>query len=106
MQRVNMLEAKTHLSRLVDAIERGEETEIVIARNGRPAARLVPIAPKADTSRRLGVAQGRYPDVSLEEFNALDKDIEQMFQGRGLADLGFVEEPASATAPEAKTQKR
>ena len=36
-----MLEAKSTLSRLVEAIERGEAREIVIARNGRPAARLV-----------------------------------------------------------------
>jgi len=39
MQTVNMLEAKSTLSRLVDLIEQGTEREIVIARNGRPAAR-------------------------------------------------------------------
>ena len=37
---VNIHEAKTHLSRLVERIEAGEE--IVIARAGRPVARLVP----------------------------------------------------------------
>ena len=37
---VNMLEAKTHLSRLVEAIETGAASEVVIARNGRPVARL------------------------------------------------------------------
>lgn len=37
---VNMLEAKTHLSRLVEAIETGAATEVVIARNGRPVALL------------------------------------------------------------------
>jgi len=36
---VNMLEAKTHLSRLVEAIETGAAIEVVIARNGRPVAR-------------------------------------------------------------------
>jgi prevent-host-death family protein len=36
-----MLEAKTHLSRLVEAIETGAEAEVVIARNGRPVARLI-----------------------------------------------------------------
>ena len=35
---VNMLEAKSNLSRLVEAVETGAETEIIIARNGRPAA--------------------------------------------------------------------
>ena len=38
---VNMLEAKSNLSRLVEAVESGVETEIIIARNGRPAAKLV-----------------------------------------------------------------
>jgi len=38
----NMLEAKSSLSRLVDAIDQGREKEIVIARNGKPVAKLVP----------------------------------------------------------------
>ena len=44
MYMVNMLEAKSTLSRLVDAIEKGNEKEIIIARNGKPAAKLVPIS--------------------------------------------------------------
>lgn len=40
MHTVNMLQAKSSLSRLVEAIEQGEEREIIIARNGRPAAKL------------------------------------------------------------------
>lgn len=59
MQSVNMLEAKSSLSRLVDAVERGVEREIVIARNGKPAARLVPIEPPA-AGPRLGVAKGLF----------------------------------------------
>jgi prevent-host-death family protein len=47
MPTVNMLEAKSNLSRLVEAVESGTEAEIFIARNGRPAAGLVPIAPTA-----------------------------------------------------------
>ena len=78
---VNMLEAKTNLSRLVESVENGSETEIVIARNGRPAARLVPIAIKPDVSRRLGLLQGKYPDMSLEEFNALDAEVAKLFYG-------------------------
>jgi prevent-host-death family protein len=56
---VNMLEAKTNLSRLVDAVESGAEAEIVIARNGRPAARLVAIR-KLDKGPRIGVAKGAF----------------------------------------------
>jgi hypothetical protein len=36
---VNMLEAKTHLSRQVEAIETGAEADVVIARKGRPVGR-------------------------------------------------------------------
>jgi prevent-host-death family protein len=57
MQTVNMLQAKSSLSRLVEAIEQGEQREIIIARNGRPAAKLVPIS-LLPCGQRLGVAKG------------------------------------------------
>ncbi len=41
MKTVNMHQAKTHLSRLVGEVERGEE--VIIARAGRPVARLAPV---------------------------------------------------------------
>ncbi len=59
MNAINMLDAKSSLSRLVEAVESGSEAEIVIARNGRPAARLVPLAPPR-TGQRIGVAKGRF----------------------------------------------
>ena len=76
---VNMLEAKSNLSRLVDAIETGAEAEIIIARNGRPAARLVAIEP-AMTGKRIGVAKGKFvvPD-DVDEDEGL---ISAMFTGR------------------------
>ena len=43
MQYVNVLEAKSSLSRLVDAIAQRRKRKIIIARNGRPAALLVAI---------------------------------------------------------------
>ena len=56
---VNMLEAKTNLSRFVEAVETGAEAEIIIARNGRPVARLVPVK-TASTAQRLGIAKGKF----------------------------------------------
>lgn len=41
MAQVNVHEAKTHLSRLLEKVERGEE--VVIARAGKPVAKLVPL---------------------------------------------------------------
>ncbi len=49
---VNVHEAKTHLSRLLDRVEHGEE--IVIARAGRPIARLYPVEPTEEL-RPLGL---------------------------------------------------
>ncbi len=76
---VNMLDAKTSLSRLVQELESGEADEFIIARNGRPAARLVALAPQADRTRRIGVAKGRFevPD-NIDESN---EDIRQLFEG-------------------------
>lgn len=54
-----MWEAKTQLSRLVEAIETGEHSEVVIARNGRPVARLTTLEPSR-RRRKLGVAQGQF----------------------------------------------
>lgn len=50
---VNVHEAKTHLSRLLERVEAGEE--IVLARRGRPVARLVPLAVPTP---RLGTMEG------------------------------------------------
>ena len=54
---VNIHEAKSNLSRLFEAVESGEEAEIVIARSGRPVARLVPLATRPPRIR-LGLARG------------------------------------------------
>ncbi|HYN61741.1 MAG TPA: prevent-host-death protein [Rubrivivax sp.] len=60
-QVINMLDAKTSLSKLVQALESGAESEFIIARNGRPAARLVPLRQsRTDRSRRIGIAKGRF----------------------------------------------
>ena len=59
MRTVDIHEATSSLSSLVDAIEHGDEHEVIIARNGRPAARLVAIG-TVPQGRRLGVAKGRF----------------------------------------------
>ena len=78
MQTVNMLQAKSSLSRLVEAIEQGQEREIVIARNGRPAAKLVPID-TAPSEKRIGVAKGLFvvPD-SIDTYN---DEVARLFMG-------------------------
>ena len=56
MKTVNVHEAKTHLSRLLERARAGEE--IVIAKSGRPYARLVPLEGRAP-ERRAGTLKGR-----------------------------------------------
>lgn len=78
MSTVNMLEAKSNLSRLVAAVESGAESEIVIARNGKPAARLVPIL---DVPRRklIGIAKGEF--TVPDDFDKDDEEIAKLFHG-------------------------
>jgi prevent-host-death family protein len=76
---VNMLDAKTSLSRLVEAVESGAESEIIIARNGKPAAKLVPVGPSKKGMRELGRLAGKYPPLALEDFNSSDEEIAKLF---------------------------
>jgi antitoxin (DNA-binding transcriptional repressor) of toxin-antitoxin stability system len=78
MKQVNMLDAKTHLSRLISEIEEHREDEIIIARNGHPVARLQAVdAAEPDSARqRVGAARGAFVapndiDTPYGELNAL-----------------------------------
>lgn len=78
MQTVSMFQAKTTLSKLVEAVECGRENEIVISRHGLSVAKLVSIA-RQPVQKRIGVAAGRFtvPDT-IDESNEL---ITRMFSG-------------------------
>lgn len=76
MNAVNMLEAKSSLSRLVEAVESGAEKEIVIARNGRPAAKLVAISARP-AAVRIGIAKGLF-DVP-DDIDAHNTDVARLF---------------------------
>jgi prevent-host-death family protein len=75
---INIHEAKTHLSRIVDDVAAG--AEVVIAKAGKPMARLVPI-PEAPRKKKLGLLKGKIkvPD----DFNApIEDDVIADFEGR------------------------
>jgi prevent-host-death family protein len=73
----NMHEAKTQLSKLAERAAQGEE--IVIARNGRPLARLVPMPERK--KRKLGLAKGQI--WMSDDFDApLRPDIQEAFEGK------------------------
>jgi len=59
---INVHEAKTHLSRILDRVHRGEE--IVLAKAGKPYARLIPVRPV--TKRKPGLFKGKVTDAFFE----------------------------------------
>ena len=71
---VNVHEAKTHLSRLLDSVERGEE--VIIMQSNVPIAKLVAVQP--ERRRELGWARGEF--TVPEDFNdPLPAEFENAF---------------------------
>ena len=56
---VNILEAKTELSKLIRLLESKREDSITVARNGKPVVKITLVS-DADVSNRIGVARGRF----------------------------------------------
>jgi prevent-host-death family protein len=75
MTQFGMHEAKTKLSQLVERAESGED--IVIARNGKPAVRLVPVRTASSLASVRGAWRGRV-NVS-EDFDDLPADMAEAF---------------------------
>jgi antitoxin (DNA-binding transcriptional repressor) of toxin-antitoxin stability system len=73
---VNMLEAKTHLSRLVERALRGED--VYLARAGHPVAKIVGL-PVDKTPRRPGALKGKIH--MAPDFDELPEDIAAAFRG-------------------------
>ncbi len=78
MQTVNMFQAKTSLSKLVEAVESGKEKEIVISRHGMSVARLTSIVRKP-VQQRIGVARGRF--VVPDDIDSSNELISRLFAG-------------------------
>jgi prevent-host-death family protein len=73
---VNVHEAKTHFSKLLKRVERGEE--IVISRAGQPVARLCGLAPPKPADRVPGSAKGLI--VIADDFDAPLPDLERALE--------------------------
>lgn len=78
MTQVNMLEAKSQLSKLVKMLETKEEETIYIAKNGTAVVQMT-LIPKKGEEKRIGAAAGKFqvPD----EFDLWDEEVEDMFGG-------------------------
>ena len=77
MRMVNIHTAKTHLSRLVNEVAAGEE--IIIARAGKPVARLLPFEPRHEP-RRPGLMKGKIW-ISEDFDDPLPEEILAAFRG-------------------------
>jgi prevent-host-death family protein len=72
---VNLYEAKTRFSTLIEAAERGEE--IIIAKNGVAKARLAPIGPLKRVRKPSGLLTISY--IS-DDFDALDPELDRLYK--------------------------
>ena len=81
MRTINLHEAQTHLSRLVEAAANGEP--FIIARAGKPVVKVVAVdAPDAGSARRVGFMAGEIPDC--DGFHRMgSEEIKSMFEGDG-----------------------
>ena len=77
MKTVNMHEAKTHLSRLVEGVEKGEP--FIIARAGKPVVKVTLVEQPAP--RRLGFMQGQF-EVPDDFDDMMADEIQAMFEGK------------------------
>lgn len=75
---VNMHQAKTHFSKLVAQAERGEET--IIARDGKPVARLIPYDPPPQKRRVPGRWKGMF-EVPANFFDPLTDEELKVWHG-------------------------
>ncbi len=82
MNKVNVHDAKTNLSKLMDAVESGRQSEIILARNGRPSVRIVPLCdarPLQKKPIKLGLAKGLFTvPVDIDRDN---EEIAKLFNG-------------------------
>ena len=76
--RLNILEAKNRLSELVRAARAGKE--VVIAKNGQPMVRLVPIA--ATGLKGFGSLKSVRGDVDKAFTPAIEREVARLFRGR------------------------
>ena len=85
---VNVHHAKTHLSKLIAAAESGEE--VIIARNGKPAVKLVVTVPQGRPSRRrvLGAGRGEIRVPGEREWSRMDKLVERRMKTAPLLSKG------------------
>jgi prevent-host-death family protein len=80
MVEINIHEAKTHLSKYLERVERGET--IVVCRHNRPIAEIRPLSKSPSKPRKFGLDQGTVV-IRPEFFAPLDEELLRDFSGEG-----------------------
>lgn len=80
MAQVNIHQAKTHLSRLVEQAAKGEE--IVIAKAGRPVARLVALAKPGRKKRKPGALKGKMKLLPGWDAPMTKEELARFYEGK------------------------
>lgn len=88
MRTVNMHEAKTHLSRLVEGAARGEP--FIIARAGKPLVKVVAVEAVAHVPQRIGFMEGQY-HVPDDIDSMFEDEISEMFENSSIWPEGYDE---------------
>ena len=78
MIRLNIHEAKTHLSQYLEKLARGET--IILCKRNIPIAEIRPIRPRRENNRPIGLAKGEF-EVTSEFFEPLPEEILAAFNG-------------------------
>jgi antitoxin (DNA-binding transcriptional repressor) of toxin-antitoxin stability system len=92
MIRLNVHEAKTHLSRYLSMIMKGET--ILLCKRNQPIAETRPLQPRLGRKRPIGLAKGQFA-VPKEFFEPLPEEIVQVFQG--ISRVGLAREESHPT---------
>ena len=80
MVKLNIHEAKTHLSRYLTRLRKGEK--IILCRRNIPIAEIRGLPTARDTARPIGLSRGEF-DVPDTFFEPLPKEMEAIFEGKG-----------------------
>jgi prevent-host-death family protein len=79
MIKLNIHEAKTHLSKYLSRLEHGEK--IILCKRNVPIAEIVPIPKAGNSPRPIGLAKGEF-SISKDFFTPLPDEIQNAFEGK------------------------
>ena len=80
MIRINIHEAKTHLSRYLNHLSKGET--IILCKRNTPIAEIRPLPPRRVIKAPLGIDEGKF-EIPKEFFDPLPQDLLDLFEGKG-----------------------